>query len=170
MNVISALALVLLTLVGYAAGAVLAGHRRKVAPVLADLALVVALWVLALVSRPFLGKWLAIAVWMAAGMALGAVAVRLRLSSCPADKAGAAPAVANRWRAVWAAWTAFAGRLGNYQSRLWLGLFYFVLVLPFGVLMRLFDNRLRARGGSGGSVWSTKEAIDTDIESARSQF
>ncbi len=56
MEILSIVALVLLTLVGYSSGATLAGHGKKVTPDLPDVAAVVLLWVAAVAARPILGK------------------------------------------------------------------------------------------------------------------
>ena len=57
MEVLSILALLLLTMVGYSSGATIAaGRGRSTAPVLLDLGLLLALWILALLTSPDLGK------------------------------------------------------------------------------------------------------------------
>jgi hypothetical protein len=47
------------------------------------------------------------------------------------------------WRRAWRAWTKIAHRIGNFQARVLLTIFYFVLVLPFGIAVRLFGDPLR---------------------------
>ena len=80
------LALVLLTLVGYSSGAMLAGKGRQVIPGLLDLAVVVVLWIGALVTRAALGKGLAILAWLIARLILGAGLTGLRKGKYPDRK------------------------------------------------------------------------------------
>jgi hypothetical protein len=170
MNFFSALALILLTLVGYASGSVLAARQRKAAPAVLDVVLVIILWAAALLTRPLLGKWLAIAAWLLAGLVLGFLITKPRTGRYAAEKAEPTPEAATGWRRIWNGWLRFSRRMGNYQSRLWLALFYFVLVLPFGFAMRLFDNPLRTRRRDPHTAWASKQIGEQDLENARSQF
>jgi len=47
--------------------------------------------------------------------------------------------------ALWKAWTRLAHRIGNFQARVLLTVFYAVLVLPFGIIVRLFADPLRIK-------------------------
>ena len=71
MNFLSALALILLTLVGYSSGRVLARYTHKVMPGLLDVILVIFLWVGALYTRGGLGKGWAILIWLFFGGVIG---------------------------------------------------------------------------------------------------
>jgi len=151
MELISALALVLLTLVGYSSGAVLGARHRTPVPRLLDLAVVLALWVVALVTRPELGKWGAIGVWLVVGILDGAVLSRVRAARYPQAKAG------TRAAGMWKAWKGFARRMGNYQSRVLMALLYFTLVLPFGLGVALLSDPLRLKAGAAESNWRPKQ-------------
>ncbi|MBN1887963.1 MAG: hypothetical protein JW850_08220 [Thermoflexales bacterium] len=169
MDVLSMLALVLLTLVGYSSGATLVGKGKKVTPDLSDVAAVVLLWAAAVAARPILGKWLSIGVWLGVGLVVGALGVALRQRRYPLDKAAAPPAGRGLER-LWQSWKACSLRLGNYQSRVWLALFYFLIVIPFGLGVRLFVDPLRLKARPAESAWTAREKSAADLESARSQF
>jgi hypothetical protein len=169
MEFLSIVALVLLTLVGYSSGATLAGQGKKVTPDLPDVAAVVLLWAAAVAARPILGKWLSIGVWLGVGLAVGALGVALRQARYPLDKAATPPAAPGLAR-LWSAWKAFSRRLGNYQSRVWLALFYFLIVIPFGLGVRLFSDPLGLKTRRAESAWTAREKPAADLESARSQF
>lgn len=75
MDVLGWLALVMLTLVGYAAGAVLGGKVRSSSnisvqsPTLLDTLTVAGLWICAIFSRvTLLGRWTAVGVWFISGL------------------------------------------------------------------------------------------------------
>jgi hypothetical protein len=167
---LSKLALVLLTLVGYSSGAVLGARDRRAAPGLLDLAIVLALWVCALATRAQLGKWAAIGVWLVVALIVGAVGEWLRRSAYPGEARRPIPAEVRGPRRWWAAWTGFSRRMGNYQSRVWLSLLYFVVVLPFALVVRLFGAPLRTSASSSQGAWVQREGEATDLDSARSQF
>ncbi len=46
---------------------------------------------------------------------------------------------------LWEAWKRIAHAIGNFQARVLLTLLYAVLVLPFGLAVRLFADPLRIR-------------------------
>jgi hypothetical protein len=50
---------------------------------------------------------------------------------------------------TWAAWKAFGKKIGNYQARVLLTIFYAVLMLPFGLAARWFSDPLRIKEKAG---------------------
>ena len=48
-------------------------------------------------------------------------------------------------KAVWSAWKRLAHKIGNFQARVLLTLLYAVVVLPFGLIARLFSDSLRIK-------------------------
>jgi hypothetical protein len=171
MGLINGLALVLLTLVGYSSGCVLGGRGRKIAPGPLDILMVVVLWAGALNFRGGWGKWLAILVWLLAGMATGIVVTALRRSGWPAAPAESPPGVSGHiFRRMWERWKAFAFETGNFQGRILFIFFYFLIVTPFGLLVRLFNDPLRLQHKSQPSFWVERPAPSTHLEDARRQF
>lgn len=172
MGFLSGLALVLLTLVGYSSGTVLAGKGKRVVPELLDLILVVVLWIAALVSRPALGRALAILIWLCAGLAVGAALTALRRRKFP-DRKPTTPQKRyslGRLRQWWQLWKAFAAEMGNFQGRTILAFFYFFMVTPFGIPVRLFGDPLRMSRASGNSFWLKQKPVSPTLEKAREQF
>ena len=170
MNFLSRLALILLTLVGYSTGAVIGGRNKTVAPKLLDLVVVVVLWALALASRPFLGRWAAIGMWLIGGGLVSFVLAAIRRVKMPARKVPALSYSGNLLQCVWERWKGFAAEMGNYQGRMLLAFFYFVVVTPFGVLVRLLGDPLRTRRSAKTSFWFNRSATNTDLDEARRQF
>jgi dihydrodipicolinate synthase/N-acetylneuraminate lyase len=74
-------------------------------------------------------------------------------------------------RAAWNGWKARARDIGDFQSRLLLTIFYFTVLAPFAVLMRLFGDPLRLRPRAPGTAWCERTAgHSASIDAARSQF
>ncbi len=48
-------------------------------------------------------------------------------------------------RHIWEAWKDIAHQIGTFQARLLLTILYFVLVLPFGLVVRWFSDPLRIK-------------------------
>jgi hypothetical protein len=164
------LALILLTLVGYSTGAVIGGGNKTVAPESLDLVVVVVLWALALASRPFLGRWVAIGVWLVGGGLVSFVFAAVRRGKMPTRKVPALSGSGNLLQRIWGRWKGFAAEMGNYQGRILLAFFYFVVVTPFGVLVRLLGDPLRTRRSAGTSFWVNRSTANTDLDEARRQF
>ncbi len=71
---------------------------------------------------------------------------------------------------LWKKWLKIAHVIGNFQGQVILTIFYFVFVLPFGILGRIFSDPLRMRKQitkSNFQKWGHgKDTIDT----ARHQY
>ncbi|PWH18528.1 MAG: hypothetical protein DDG58_06405 [Ardenticatenia bacterium] len=165
MEIASSIALVLLTLTGYSAGAALGARGRIPVPGLLDLLAIVLLWVGAISSRTALGRWPAIGVWVLAGLLVGLVLTRARLAQYSNAERNA------RAANVWQAWKAFARRMGNYQGRVIMALLYFTVVLPFGAAATLLGDPLGIKRKRGASNWQPKQIpIKPSVEEAGRQY
>jgi hypothetical protein len=74
------------------------------------------------------------------------------------------------WQALkkaWGVWTRLAHKIGNFQARVLLTILYAVLVLPFGILTRLFGDPLRIK--KPPSRWLDRPDEATDLQWARRQ-
>ena len=63
-------------------------------------------------------------------------------------------------KVIWKAWTRIAHIIGNFQARVLLTILYVVLVLPFGVIVRLFADPLRIKKRPENWLAETAEAYD----------
>ncbi len=70
----------------------------------------------------------------------------------------------------WNRWYTFSQKAGNFQTRVILSFFYFLIVTPFGLLVRVSADPLKKRRGPAPSFWLPKESSDGDLESTRRQF
>jgi len=61
----------------------------------------------------------------------------------------------NQLRRAWAAWKRFGRKVGDFQARALLTIFYFVILAPFGLGIRAADP-LGLRRPAGG--WRTRPA------------
>ncbi len=165
MELISVIALVLLTLTGYSAGAALGARGRTPVPGLVDLLIIFMLWIGAVLTRVMLGKWLAIAVWVVVGLVIGLALARARLARYPA--ATATTPAANLWQA----WKAFARLMGNYQGRTLMAFLYFTVVLPFAAVTTALGDPLGIKQRGRLSNWQPKHmSIKPSIEEAGRQY
>lgn len=78
----------------------------------------------------------------------------------------------NFLKPFWNRWLKVAHIIGNFQAQVILTIFYFIFVLPFGAVLRLFADPLRlkhvrTRAKSNFQVWTHKK--DT-LEAAGRQF
>ncbi|MBN1139244.1 MAG: hypothetical protein JXM73_21895 [Anaerolineae bacterium] len=164
------IALVLLTLVGYSAGATLGSRKHIATPGPLDLGSIVGLWIGALFSRIAVGKWLAVGIWFAVAVVLAWILVSIRRSHLPLDRPALPQAPGSLLSRMWAGWKRFAQQMGNFQGRVLLALFYFAIVTPFGLLVRAFSDPLHIKKRERTSFWLERPAVDADLEKTRSQF
>jgi len=173
MAFLSVLALVLGALVGYSAGAVLAGRGKQVVPGLLDFLVIAALWAAALLLRAAIGHSLSIVVWLLAAGLTSAFLISVRWRSRPAKQERRMPAVNRRaglLHSIWNGWKGFAAELGNYQGRALMAFFYFIVVTPFGLPVRVFSDRLGLKTRSGSSYWEPQDNAALGLDDARRQF
>ena len=183
MEILGIIAVVLLTLVGYSSGVTLASRKQPFLPTLLDLVLVSILWIVIFRLRGELeNRWLMFAIRLGLGILVGYIATAIRLrrkgtklelpkSELPAharDKA-VKNQEENIIKRLWFRWTRFAAVMGNVQSRIIMGFFYFIVVTPFGLIVRIFNDPLQMKKQPSGSNWTEKEAADTTIQSAQEQ-
>ncbi len=75
-------------------------------------------------------------------------------------------------RKLWAHWLTLARKIGQFQSRIILTLFYFVFVTPFGLMVRLVADPLHLRPraiSQAQSGWQPRETRDIDLASGQKQ-
>ncbi len=134
----------------------MASGRRLPVPGAVDLVLVPALWIALAALLGDAGHWTRAGIAAGAGMAMGLLVSMPRRASFPAMKRDAGR---SRSRFL-AAWKRFALRMGSFQGRLVLGLFYFSVMVPFALLFRLAGDPLGLSGkrSTGWSAWTTASA------------
>jgi hypothetical protein len=71
------------------------------------------------------------------------------------------------YKRAWQGWKDLAHKIGNFQARVILSIFYAVLVLPFGLATRLFSDPLRIKKKPDQWLDHPNEAYD--LEWARKQ-
>jgi hypothetical protein len=183
MGVFSAIALILLTMVGYSSGVTLAGRGRHVLPSVWDLLLLAMLWWVAFQLRAQIdGRLLGLLAGLLLGLVVGGLftVVRLALTQdAPVIPENELPAHARETavapdtslgRKLWLRWNQFGARMGGVQGRMLMGYFYFIIVTPFGLGVRLFSDPLHhKRPFPQASGWSAKETIEPTLEAAREQ-
>ncbi|MBI3786099.1 MAG: hypothetical protein HY270_22155 [Deltaproteobacteria bacterium] len=79
------------------------------------------------------------------------------------------PGVKGFFHSVWDHWKKAAHAVGVVQTRLIMIAFYFVVVLPLGLMMKLGNDKLRLRRPNG-SAWVPHEHQEPSLDSARRQF
>ena len=83
---------------------------------------------------------------------------------------GARTAKAGLFTYVFTSWKSIARVIGNFQARVLLSLFYFVIVPPFALVVKLSKDPLRFRVRTGASAWVKRPAAVPPAETARRQF
>jgi len=73
-------------------------------------------------------------------------------------------------RAAWAAWKVIGRKVGDFQARLLLSLFYYLVLGPFALGVRMFSDPLGLHASSHRK-WLPRRTDDADpVTVARRQF
>jgi hypothetical protein len=67
---------------------------------------------------------------------------------------------------AWDRFNIIGSVIGDVQSRILITAFYFTILVPFGLISRLFTDPLRR---TGTPVWLDRPATPDDLDSARQQ-
>jgi len=73
---------------------------------------------------------------------------------------------------IWESWKKIALRIARFQTNILLTLFYFLVLAPFGLLLRLFGwNPLESRQKDfqKSSNWKSVDQTEPDLEAMRRQ-
>ena len=182
MEAVSFVVLILLSLMGYSAGAVgKAGRLVELRPQIIDLILVLAIWAGGIYSRIALDldKWLVIPAWAFLSVMIGVLAIWPRklseeIASREKDLTGRRQRETskNLLKKLWGEWQGFFSRAGSLQSRIALSLFFLILVSPLALGVKTFSDPLGIKHPSNESYWLPKmktEAAHLSIECQDSQ-
>ncbi len=71
---------------------------------------------------------------------------------------------------LWNKWKTIAQAIADVQARVLLTLVYFIIVAPFGLLVRLLSDPLVIKHKPHRSMWFPKHNPEQTLESARRQF
>jgi hypothetical protein len=171
MDFFSGLGLVLLTLLGFSSGAVIAGRGKKEPLGLLDLGMAVLFLVMALGTRSVLGKWIAIPIWFILAGVGSALLTGIRYKDRRTKNvARLSPVDKGFLRRTLDWWKVFATEIGNYQGRVLFAFFYFVIVTPFGIGVRLFSDPLKVKQGGRTTGWLERSSVKHDLEAGQEQF
>ena len=70
---------------------------------------------------------------------------------------------------AWARWKVIAHAIGNFQARVLLVIFYFLIVPIFALIVKLFKDPLTLQPPSRDSLWVEGPASDLTLQAARRQ-
>jgi hypothetical protein len=74
------------------------------------------------------------------------------------------------WRLGWDRFNVISGVVGDINGRAIALLFYFTILVPFGIISRLFTDPLNQRVATNAKTfWQDRAPIPTDLDSAKRQ-
>ena len=73
-------------------------------------------------------------------------------------------------RAFWRGFSRVMERVGNFQARVLLTVFYLVIAAPFGLGIRVFSDPLRLRDHHAPSAWVPRDLRDGALDTASRQY
>ena len=78
--------------------------------------------------------------------------------------------MSNPFSRIWTGWKEIAGYIGDFQARMVLTVFYFTIVLPFGLLASLGMDLLKDRRPPERSNWIAISSVPVDLSNSRLPF
>jgi hypothetical protein len=176
-----AVGLILVSMVGYSTGCVIGLRRRQFEPALWDLLGVVAVWLLVFGIADQVGRWSSLLVALLCGIVFGIIVTLIRnatSNTAPVMPDSELPEHARErtvavqrsfWQRIKQGWAAYGERMGSVQGRLLMGFFYFIVVLPFGLITRIGTDSLNIKHKPANSAWTAWEDVTATLEEAQEQ-
>jgi hypothetical protein len=175
MEILSFVALILLSLVGYSGGVVgKVGKSVEIKPQAVDLFLLLVLWTAGITSKLTfaLNKWLLILLWIVVAILLGfcRASFRKKTKRISSTQEKELDYPSDLVRRLWRKWIHFGHRMGSFQSRVLLSFFFFIIVSPFALAVKWFSDPLRIKRQEQDTHWHTRKDEKQNIEQFRRQF
>lgn len=76
----------------------------------------------------------------------------------------------NLLKLLWKKWMAFSLVFGTFMSRVILTVLYFLLLLPYGILIRLFSDPLQTKTVPKGTAWKPHAKIEGLLDKFTKQY
>ena len=175
MDTVAIIALMLLSVVGYSAGVVVKTRKSIVLkPHILDIFLVVLIWSGALYSKLSTGvnKWLLILLGFGIAFGVGIFTKlfirRETIEIILDEKFKYIPR--SLVKKLWLKWNLLALRMGSFQARIFLSIFFFLFVAPFAFMIKIFSDPLRIKDRSFRARWIERVESKLNLESFRRQF
>lgn len=70
----------------------------------------------------------------------------------------------------WSRWRELSQKAADFQARILLTVFYFTLMLPFGVVFGLLKDPLRIKQRPSGTYWMERKPSSESLADAQRQF
>jgi hypothetical protein len=96
--------------------------------------------------------------------------VPISLTGTTADTFGPPARKKGGIKELWAAWKRIARKIGDFQARVLLTIFYFVLLAPFALIVRRTSDPLAMKTGAQRGWNIRQNAPDYSLEAVRKQF
>lgn len=175
MEIITLIVLIFISLFGYSAGSVTKARKfAELKPQIIDLIIVVLIWTGAIYSRIALdlNKWITILIWLILSIFIGILFVWPRKLSEENVSESKNPKEnpKNLHSKILLNWKYFFNRVGNFQSRIMLSLFFFIIVTPFALAVKLTSDPLKLKSRRHEPFWLHRKENKSDIEQFMRQF
>ena len=74
------------------------------------------------------------------------------------------------WNKAWSRWKIIGGVVADYQARTITLLFYYTIMVPFGLGVRLFSDPLCLKDDVRSAAWLPRQEIGDQLNDVRRQF
>jgi hypothetical protein len=174
-HILSLIAAMLLALFGYSVANALREGKAAAArkPVAFDLAVVMALWVVLIIVRGPMGlnPWIFVLAAIGAGFLVGLLVSLLRGSSAAQSACVVEPHLekhifAKRFPRL----RAFLFKAGTFQSQIFMGLIFLVVIGPVALAVKAFSDPLRIKKSGPDTHWVPRPAPPAGLESSRKPY
>ncbi|MGD0331012.1 MAG: hypothetical protein ABSA18_17470 [Dehalococcoidia bacterium] len=179
MNIVAFIILILLSQLGYSIGAVAMASKKELKPQIMDLLLLLAIWAggIYLGLSLNLNRWIMIFIWLAASIIIGMLAVmprKLNTKVVPNKAIGTGENKDNKsmnlFRRLWNKYKEFFARVGSFQTGIDLALFFFTVIVPAALILKMSADPLGLKYRDNKTQWLDRIETKVDLDQSKRQF
>lgn len=161
---------VLVTIALYSTGTTLGSKGQKTVPSVVDLVVLVSICVAAISARHSVEPRAFYPLWLVGVPLIGALASLWPKGMPPTAKKSNTVSPTGFLQRTKSGWLTFSHQAGGYSSRVMLAGFYFVVVTPYGLAIRLLADPLRLRKPKSETMWVERPTTQKTLDEFRRQF
>ena len=76
----------------------------------------------------------------------------------------------SRLQIIWSVWKKFGEVIGDFVARFVLTVFYFTVLVPFGIGVQMFGDPLKLKRTTSDVRWQIRGKVEVSLDSFRRQF
>lgn len=173
MTILFWLVLIFLPLLGYSLGRTNPKKGKSLRPGVLDVLFTLIIWIGSFTTQSIFDRTISLLIVFVLAGVIGIIVTLFVSSNNQPGRTSISDKKSDGGSSLKRIWERYKNRMnevGNFQSRLLLIWFYFIVITPFGFSVRMFSDPLNVQQKKHRSYWVSRPHSEDNLEKARRQF